>query len=352
MEKKSNQSYKNSHNNGVSSVIDMAYEKGFIQDKIEHFDNTTRFSRQEQGDEESSVTIHHIMPGVDLFYNHFSSNETVEVSYAPEIEDYIEINHCRRGRFGCQIGEEEKYVYLGEGEMEANLLGVTRLNPEFPLGFYDGISVLLDVSTMAPALSPLFPMLASQVLALKEQIKESGGAMLIRAIPQLNHIFEELYYVNPSIEQEYVKLKVLELLLMLQALPYERSVQPTRYFKRSDIEKLKALHAEAIARIDEMIPFGALAQKYGLGLTLAKSCFKEIYGSPYYTYMKRYRMHKAVHYLENETFSVAKVAGLVGYDNASKFSAAFRSIMGCSPKEYRKHCDHMEHLRLLGVEVE
>ena len=33
--------------------------------------------------------------------------------------------------------------------------------------------------------------------------------------------------------------------------------------------------------------------------------------------------------------SVAEIAGLVGYDSASKFAIAFRKIMGMSPVEYR-----------------
>lgn len=54
----------------------------------------------------------------------------------------IEINHCRRGRFGCKVNGRQ--VYLGEGEMEANLVGVIRENPEFPLGFYAGVEILID----------------------------------------------------------------------------------------------------------------------------------------------------------------------------------------------------------------
>lgn len=34
--------------------------------------------------------------------------------------------------------------------------------------------------------------------------------------------------------------------------------------------------------------------------------------------------------------SVLEIAGECGYDNASKFSAAFKEIMGEAPLEYRK----------------
>lgn len=33
---------------------------------------------------------------------------------------------------------------------------------------------------------------------------------------------------------------------------------------------------------------------------------------------------------------IGKIAGMVGYDNASKFSNSFKSIMGINPSEYKK----------------
>lgn len=331
------------------SGVDVLYQHGF--GKVDYYPNVTRFSRPEQNEQESSMTLHHIMPGLEISYNHFNSHKAVEVSYAPETLGVIEINHCRQGRFGCVL-QNDRYVYLGEGEIEANILGIVRVHPEFPLGFYDGFSILLDVRLFSDAIAPLFPTLSAQLFDLKKRIETGGGAVLIRPVPELNLIFEEMYHVNPAIEKEYIKLKVLELLFLLQTLPYERDTKKTGCFRRSDIEKVKVLHEEAIARLEERIPLKTLAEKYGLGLTLTKSCFKEIYGNPYYTYMKHYRIHKAVHYLEEGQLSVAEVGGMIGYDNASKFSAAFRSIMGCTPREYRKKADHMEHLNLLGVEID
>ena len=53
-----------------------------------------------------------------------------------------------------------------------------------------------------------------------------------------------------------------------------------------------------------------------------------VYGSTYEGYMM------LVH--NPEDISVADIAQRLGYDNASKFSAAFRDIMGVTPQQYRK----------------
>lgn len=325
------------------------YEEGFS--KADSYQNMTRLTREEAEHRESSMTIHHIMPGVDVFFNHFSSRECVEPGHGEDSLHVLEINHCRQGRYGCQL-EEDRYVYLGQGELEVNILGIKRLHSEFPLGFYDGVSILVDVEEMAAAIQPLFPEIARQLAFLQQHVLQHGGAMLIRRMPALNHIFEELYHVNPMIEQAYIKLKVMEILLTMQTIPFARESSQSSYFRRSDMDKVKALHQEAIHRLGEKIPLQVLAQKYDIAQTTLKSCFKEIYGSPYYAYMKRYRIHAAVHELEAGTYSITEIAGMVGYENASKFTAAFKSVMGCTPREYKKNADQMEHLHLLGVEIE
>ena len=52
-------------------------------------------------------------------------------------------------------------------------------------------------------------------------------------------------------------------------------------------------------------------------------------------------------YIEETEYSMAEIAGMLGYDNPSKFAAAFRSVVGCSPREYKKSSERMEHLTLL-----
>ncbi|MFR2756864.1 MAG: helix-turn-helix domain-containing protein [Eisenbergiella massiliensis] len=53
-----------------------------------------------------------------------------------------------------------------------------------------------------------------------------------------------------------------------------------------------------------------------------KNCFKSVYGSPIFTYMRNYRMNYATALLKSDkSLKVADVAGLVGYDSPSKFTA-------------------------------
>lgn len=326
------------------AAIEEMYRGQFCEAEVQQ--NRTRLSQGAA--ESSSMVFHHLMPGVDMIFDHFDSHTCIEPEYGPESLDVLEINHCRQGRYGCLLADD-RYVYLGEGEVEANILGIQRLRSEFPLGFYDGITITIAVQEALVPLRPLFPEIAARLTDLKASIEAGGGAMRIRSLPALEDIFQALYRSDPGLEPALCRVKVLELLLHMQTVSYDS--RQTGYFKRRDLEKVKALRSEAVQQLERRIPFQQLAAQYQMGLTTAKDCFKEVYGMPYYTYMKHYRIHKALHYLEKRHWNVAQIAAMLGYDNASKFSAAFASIMGCTPREYRRTAQ-TDHCRLLGVEVE
>lgn len=55
-----------------------------------------------------------------------------------------------------------------------------------------------------------------------------------------------------------------------------------------------------------------------------------------YAWFKTQRMEHAARDLRESQDSVLKIAGDYGYENASKFSTAFRDVMGMSPREYRR----------------
>ena len=64
-------------------------------------------------------------------------------------------------------------------------------------------------------------------------------------------------------------------------------------------------------------------------------CFKAVYGSSIYQYMKTYRMQTARVLLQDTSRSVTEIAATLGYDNPSKFSEAFKKEYGISPTLFR-----------------
>lgn len=80
----------------------------------------------------------------------------------------------------------------------------------------------------------------------------------------------------------------------------------------------------------------SLAAHFHISQTKLKETFRNRFGVPVYAYSRKARMEAAAHDLVGEDISVTELAGRYGYDNASKFSKAFRDINGMTPREYRK----------------
>ncbi len=56
--------------------------------------------------------------------------------------------------------------------------------------------------------------------------------------------------------------------------------------------------------------------------------FKQVYGVPVYHYIKEYRLEQAAVELVRSAKPITQIAQNAGYDNASKFSEAFRKRYG------------------------
>ena len=79
-----------------------------------------------------------------------------------------------------------------------------------------------------------------------------------------------------------------------------------------------------------------ISGKFDFPLTSLKKCFQGIYGCSITAYMKEFRMNAAAGMLKRTDEPIISIASRVGYDNPGKFAAAFRSVLGVTPSEYRR----------------
>ena len=91
--------------------------------------------------------------------------------------------------------------------------------------------------------------------------------------------------------------------------------------------------------MSERITLEQLSAVFHVSGTLIKNSFKRVYGVSVYRYIRTQKMQMAAQMLLSSDDTVIEIAGRFGYSNASKFSSAFRDIMGMTPNEYRlKSC--------------
>ena len=97
----------------------------------------------------------------------------------------------------------------------------------------------------------------------------------------------------------------------------------------------EAVRAYLDARMDRRVTLPELEERFHVSGTQIKLTYKNRFGASLYADTKARKMHAAAQALRETNQTVLEIAGRFGYDNASKFAAAFRSVMGVTPLRYR-----------------
>lgn len=282
---------------------------------------------------EGTMTIYEVFPGAVVMYNDF------HIAYYDSAfqtdQDWFCADYCREGRMEYAVGEDTcSYVEAGDLKLDRRMEHTGRFS--MPLAHYHGISIAFHLPSASKEISTLFGDFPLDLYRLQKKYCPDTKPKVIHGAPSIDHVFQELYCVPERIRMPYFKVKIMELLLYLDAL--ELGTDTDRpYFYRSQVETVKAIRTFLTEHLDRHFTLEELSRQFQMPLTTMKACFKNVFGSPVNTYMRNYRMDRAASFLRQEPgASVTEIAGRVGYDSASKFSAAFKSVKGKTPQEYRK----------------
>ena len=286
-----------------------------------------------------------IYPGIQICFNNFRTEIPLPCGGQDRDRTVMEMNFCIDGRHECEYADRTVSV-LKQREFCINLDGNAVQRACFPTGEYRGIGIYADLQRSEKFLREEIPGLSIDLREITQRLKLREGAFYLSAAHQMSQLFDpviRLFDRQRTAEdgmdmtaESLCRLKLLELLLYLQGscLPGRRERQT--YYPREVVRAAEAVHREISDRYWIRTPIRIMAEKNGVSETALKNCFQAVYGKPIYTYQKTLRMEKAADMLREETYPVGLIAEWTGYENAGKFSEAFRSVMGCTPREYRK----------------
>ncbi|NEG69555.1 helix-turn-helix domain-containing protein [Bifidobacterium choloepi] len=278
---------------------------------------------------ERDLTDHEIIPGVYVFHR----DTTFETTGLGGRDDLFVVDHCLEGRIEwestlgtCQYLESGN-VALSTKESYGAL--------QFPLGLYRGLSIVFDIPRAQQSLNRMMPGWSIDLLRLRAKFCGDGETLVLRDAAELNQLCCEMYTVHPRIQMPYSQVKVMELLLLLEVAEPPSNVREPRYFRRTQIDKVKDIATLITSELDRWYTLAELSERFDFPLTSMQQCFRNRYGVSIAAYMKEYRMNAAAVRLRNSDDPVIDIASEVGYSNPGKFAAAFRSVMGKTPTEYR-----------------
>ena len=288
------------------------------------------------------------------------SGEGIMTIYTPFIGVYINIcdMHMQRCRSGFFLEENANVIcfdYCKEGRIELETVegGYSVLQEKqlriddrrhhsgqvfMPLNHFHGISIYLNVDIAPHGIAAFIPQFSADIHKLKSKFCKEGVPGILKDDMVVNGIMACLYDPPANIGPDYYRLKILEMLLYLDAVEVREGKQKETCFFLSHADKLREIHKQITGNLSVHFTIRELSEEYDIPQTELKISFKEMYGDSIYSYVKRCRMNTAASLLiKNPDLSVSEIAHLVGYETTGKFAAAFRQIIGTTPLDYRKY---------------
>ena len=283
---------------------------------------------------EGTITIYEVFPGVSLSYNDFHIRY-YDSEFKPDRNLFC-IDHCREGRLEYPAADDA-YSYVEAGDLKLDRRLTHTGHFEMPLSHYHGAMVSFDMDAACRSLPQEIKDFPVNLRALQEKFCGGIYPYVVHGAGSIEHIFGELYAVPEKIKRSYFKIKILELLLYLEALELPENPVEKPYFYRTQVEKAKAVQQFLVGHMDENFTQEEMSRRFDIPLTPLKNCFKSVFGASIGSYLLEYRMNQAAVLLRTDkALSVVEIAGRVGYDSPSKFAIVFRKVMGMSPTEYRR----------------
>lgn len=132
----------------------------------------------------------------------------------------------------------------------------------------------------------------------------------------------------------FLESKVLEL-LSLQMETSKGEKKKTINENQKIIKKV--YEVQTIINNDLHIQFTIpeLSQKIGVNDSILKKEFKRVFGKTIFEYALNKRINESKKLLDFSDKPIYEISELVGYKNATHFSAAFKKLEGVTPKKYR-----------------
>lgn len=189
--------------------------------------------RNDTGD--GTMTCYEVFPGAMLSFNDFHVAH-FDSAYVPGRNMFV-IDHCREGKMEY-LAAENAYAYVGAGDikMDRRLTHMGRFI--FPSSHYHGLTIAFDMEIAASALSKEVKDFPIDLTALQQKYCPGRYPHVIREMGAAEHIFGELYQVPGKIRIPYFKIKIMELLLYLDALELPKEQKERPYYYKTQIEKV------------------------------------------------------------------------------------------------------------------
>lgn len=308
-----------------------AFQGYSFEEKIDADKSSTLVIKNETG--EGSMRCLETFSGITLSYNSLRMKSCYQQT-AP-MEGFISLNYCREGCFQVTLNNGSAF-FIGEGDIVINDPGRSMIvDSQCPTGVFEGFTIIIEIEKALEWIRKNAVWADVDWLSSQRIKNTTDSVTLFAHKSDVWHLAEGFYNELANNSQSFRITKVLELLELISA--HIGETKPVEYYSAAVTKTTEAVYSYLSQNPAKKVTVDELCSMFGISKTSLQCCFKSIYGTTPASYIRSEKMKYAAQLIvSEEEKSIGEIASEIGYDNASKFSAAFRAVMNECPLEYRK----------------
>lgn len=284
---------------------------------------------------DAQAIVYHLFPGVEVAY---TSVHMADFDFGlfeqGERKNCVSIHYCREGRIEQQINDE--FFYLMPGDCSFAIHRKQQKLFHLPLKHYHGISIGIDLDDMQNPLMTYAENCDCAPLDALRHICSGMSHIVLRSSDAARKFFNDLYEADSDQRLDYLRVKMPELFYRMKYAKTDSSYYDRNLVPRTQVELVKSVSDYITKNLNGRITVKQLTLEFGVSDTYLQNAFRSVYGMPVISFIRTQKMQSAAQVLIHTTCTIDEIAQEFGYENESKFSAAFKKIMGDTPGVYRK----------------
>ena len=276
-----------------------------------------------------------MFPGVEVAYlSVHLSDFDFGLFEQGERTNYATIHFCTEGRIEQEMHQE--FFYLMPGDCSIAIQDKMQQMFRLPLKHYHGIRIGIDLEVQDNPLMEYLKGCDYSPTDALQHICDGMSHIVLRSSQAAKKFFGELYEADGEQRFDYLRMKLPELFYRMKYAKTDSSYYDRTLVPRVQVELVKEVSAYITRNLNEKMNVKQLTREFGISDTYLQNAFRSVYGMPVISFIRAQKMQSAAQVLIHTTQTVEEIAQTFGYENESKFSAAFKRIMGDSPGVYRK----------------
>lgn len=280
-----------------------------------------------------TVEVLNLFPGVVLQIHSFHC-KSFHLSESREVGNSLKINYCTEGRMEVRMSDN-LFLFMEPSHLSIDMRKAQD-SFHFPCGHYHGVELLFHASTLSGNMPELLRMLGVSSGQVQARFCQDAQGYVIRADERIKRVFEDMGHAPSACRLPYLQMKAVELLLLLCRADMPEKSDASSFMTMGQVQIAKQVMDKLRADLSRHDSIESLAAPFGISASSLKNYFQGVYGKPISIWLREARMSAASAALREGNQPVAEIAASVGYENASKFSAAFKTFFGKTPLEYRR----------------